>query len=284
MRRITETGRRVAIAGGLLALLLAAAVGTDTHRRIDRSWFAEGLKDRWGAIRSDEDWLAVGPLGPGLRYDWLGPAPADIAHALGAAGTPAQNTLPAASHAVRSGLRLLEVDLWLTDDGTLRCHHGPDAPGPLRDGDCSFGALLAWAAGRDVWLVLDIKTDFGPTGERVLAEVSRTGLAGRVIFQLYQPAHLAQFARWRVRADLPGPMVTAYRSRRSLDHQATGAARAGVRAFVFPLERGQALTVRPAGMALFVHPVHDCDALDRARRWGVHGVFRVVGMECHASG
>ncbi len=266
----------------LSLFVLWVAVATGLVRELDRSWFGERLMDARGAIEGSEDWKALEPMAPGLRYDWLQVKPPDVAHALGASGTPLQNTLPAAAASAASGMHLLEVDIWLADDDSLRCHHGPGAPGKLHAGDCTFDALLHWMAGRDVWLVLDIKTDFVRTGDRIMRELARTDTARRIIFQLYKPAHVGHFERWRKEADLAGPIVTAYLSRRSLDHQLTGAAAAGAHAFVFPLERAAALSVRPAGVALFVHPVHDCASLAQSESLSVHGVFRISTLQCNA--
>jgi glycerophosphoryl diester phosphodiesterase len=234
----------------------------------------ESLRDTWGRLRWGETWSDLKPL-PGLDYGWLDdlPRPLMVAHALGDAGGPLQNTLAALDVALAAGSTLLEVDLWLDGAGRLRCHHGPEPPTPFREGDCEFDGVLDRLTGTRVRVVLDIKTDFAATGERVVSVIAARGAGSRVVFQLYAPKDVELFARWMARTALSGPIVTAYRSHRGLDEIAAQAKRLGIRAVVVPLYRLPALGLRGSGLALFVHPVHDCQSAQAARRGGGEGLF-----------
>lgn len=271
---------------GLVALIAAAGLaatadGRQWLHRMDARFLGERGMDTFTRWRSEEDWSTVSPLRAGQDYRWLrgGGTPVRIAHALGESGTTTANTLAAARRAYAEGLRLLEVDL-VQEDGELRCQHDL---GPQRDlvkDGCSFDTLIA-AVPRDVWFVLDIKTDFAAVGKRIVDRAVETGDADRVVFQLYRPEDFVLFNRWQARAPLPGPILTTYLAHRRIDHVAAQASRIGVGAFTLPLDRLPALSVKPAGAAVLIHPVHSCAswalALSRA-----DGVYTLSSLRCGA--
>jgi hypothetical protein len=263
-------------------LVMAAAAGTALAWAAkpalvwaDIRWAQESVRDVWGRIAYDEDWQSLPPLPKELDYRWLDAAsrPLLIAHALGEAATPTQNSLAALHRALSSGLRLLEVDVWLDEAGVLRCHHGPDRPQPWAPGGCTLAEALHAAAKHQAWLVLDIKTDFALTGEAVVRAFAKDPAAARLVFQLYRPADVALFSRWAAIAQLPGPIVTAYRARRSLVHIAGATQRLGIRAITVPLYRLPALQRAVGRLTLLVHPVHDCAAAAEARALGANGYY-----------
>jgi len=246
---------------------------------VDRHWFKERVMDslaRWNGI---EDWANAEPLTRHQDYSWVSRRrPVLIAHALGEAGTPGANTLPALERSYRAGMRLFEVDLW-AQGAVLRCHHGPDTPPPLKFGGCRFETLLS-ALPADSWLVLDIKTDFASTGELVASILRRQGGAERVIFQLYAPEHLRLFNRWQVELPLPGPIVTSYLAHRRMDHVAQHTARVGVAVLTLPIERVIALTQLPEHLQFFVHPIHSCASLAEALQEKASGVYTLNSLRC----
>ena len=270
-----------AFAGAVLVwLLLTSGAARWLIETADRRWWHEAVKDTVGRWYWKEDWRAVPPPPTGLDYDWLSraPAPLRIAHALGhAPGTAGANTLAAAQQSLDGGARLLEVDIWL-DGAELRCHHGPEAPAPLDAQACTLERLLVLTQAAGAHLVLDIKTDFGSTGEAILARVSPTA-ARTLIFQLYQPAHLALFARWSEHWQLPGPIVTAYLAHRSLEHLAAAAEACGIRVLTVPVARLPALS-RRAGTRVLVHPVSSCQQLQEQLEQGADGAYMPSTLRC----
>lgn len=269
----------------VMLLLLALPWSRQALLAADARLLHEGLKDLRTRVDSDEDWRFA-PLPAGLDYGWLAAAgrPPRIAHAMGASQTADANTLGAFDASLRAGLRVVEIDLWLDDQGRLRCHHGPPGPAPWRQGDCSFEQVLQRAVVADVYLVLDLKTAFESAGARVVAAIPDDVAARHVVFQLYEPAHVVRYAEWRQRRALAGPMVTAYRARRAVNHVIAGATGAGVRAFTLPVERMAALSLRPAGVQIFVHPAHDCATVQAAREAGINGVFVLSSTVCPDGG
>lgn len=268
---------------GLLAAAVLAVLATSPALRwIDIHVLGESMKDQWGRWRYAEDWTEPAPLPPGLDYSWLQASsrPILIAHALGEAGRSGQNGLAAQQHALRAGFRLLEIDVWLDEVGRLRCHHGPTPPVAPVPGECSLQAAARAAAAGGAWLVLDIKTDFQPTGEAIVQQFRTDPSASRLIFQLYRPTDVGLFTAWAPALKLPGPIVTAYRARRSLRHIAGQIDRLGVKALTYPLYRGAALADAPfpEGTVRLIHPVHDCAELGDARRLKADGFYLLTLM------
>jgi hypothetical protein len=261
---------------------LAEAVKRPFHD-LDESWFDERLKDGLARLTTGEDWSHVAPSGRAQDYAWLDRAPAfvRVAHALGDSGGAEPNSAAALARAHADGFHLFEVDISLVD-GQLRCAHDPDAVTSARPGDCYFESLLEQLPKDGAWLVLDIKTDFKTTGQRIVDTLRRTGRAHQVIFQLYQPGDVALFNEWQAQVALPGPIVTAYLARRSIHDVADAAWRAGIHALTLPVWRLPALRHRaaPSGLQLFVHPVHDCGAWQQALDAHVRGIYTVTELRC----
>lgn len=263
---------------GILAVAvgaLFASSGLDPLRWVDRNLFGEALKDGLGRFVYKEDWGSVAQLPAHLDYSWLADAsrPLLVAHALGEASGPGENSLAALHRSLQLGLRLLEVDIWLDEQNILRCHHGPAAPAPFVVAECSLPVALHAAFEQGAWLILDIKTDFKATGEQILKQLSTDPAVVRLVFQLYRPDDVDAFADWSLQLPLPGPIVTAYRARRSVQHLELHAARIGVRALTIPLERAPALKLLPPSLALLVHPIHNCESARLAMRFPVAGMY-----------
>jgi hypothetical protein len=250
-----------------------------TVHDVDSTWFDERLQDAWGRA-SGEDWNRVPALRQPQDYAWLdgaGATPVRIAHALGNSGDAEANSVGAMLRAESAGIRLFEVDLSLEPGGVLRCAHDPGTPAPASA--CTFESLMA-ALPPDAWVVLDIKSDFAAAGERVVQVLRDDGKAQQVIFQLYRPEDVVLFATWQHQQALPGPIVTAYLSHRSVNTVSREAARIGVRAFTLPVWRVAAFSRRPADEAFFIHPVHDCHAWDVARKAGARGIYVRTEVRC----
>ena len=265
----------------VFTVALVVLGGLTKHRlhEIDQRIFHEALKDTFARVVVNEDWSSVASLGPSQNYNWLlqQNGTIGIAHGLGEISGQA-NSLPALRRSLLAGFKFFEVDLWLDSSG-LHCFHGPGDPPSFSENDCTFDTLLA-ALPSDAWLILDIKTDFEPTGNRVVETLRRHGQANHVIFQLYKPEQFELFSRWQAVLPLPGPIVTAYVARRSANTIAAGAAHAGVHAFTLPLDRLNGFSNRPPGLAVFVHPIDDCASLERARGDGVRGVYMENNLGC----
>ena len=271
--RISTNVRCLAILTSVVVTVLLTA--SPALRWVDRNLFQEEIKDIWGRMHYDEDWRSAVILPVGLNYSWLNEAnrPLLVAHALGESGQRGGNSISALQRSLAKGLLLLEIDVWFDDQGILRCHHGPDIPGVFRLGDCTLLTALRAAVIGGGWLVLDIKTDFATTGEAILQSLGDDPAAERLIFQIYRPADVNTFSNWSLNKKLAGPIVTAYRSRRSLKHVAYHAARIGVHALTIPIERGSALGKVPPSLVVLVHTIHSCEAVRSAASLSSDGMY-----------
>lgn len=263
----------------VVVVMLATAGGRRWLRHIDSILLGERLTDTVARMRVAEDWASAASLRADQDYSWLAAVgrPVRIAHALGESGSPSANTLASARRAYQAGFRLLEVDLVL-ERGKLLCQHDPGPQIDLVKDGCTFETLLATLP-RDAWIVLDIKSNFEATGQLIVDRIKGSAEAKRVVFQLYQPSDFALFNRWQSKVALPGPILTVYRSHHSVDNIARQAPRLGIEGFALPMERLPALSARPVGAKVLVHPVHDCE--DWAKSvMKADGLYTLSALQC----
>jgi hypothetical protein len=200
---------------------------------------------------------------------------------LGRSAGPTANTYAAFEEAKRRGFRLFEVDISLDDEGRLRCHHGPE-PIPPYDpaSSCTLDRLLPLIDRANGWIILDIKTDFYPTAEKILEVAGSKGLSHRLVFQLYRPDELRWFGEMAKATPLPQPIVTVYNSRRSANHIASHAASLRIEVLTVPADKINSLTLTNKGFSLFTHPVHDCADWERIRPdIPVEGIYAVQSTD-----
>lgn len=259
---ILEICLKLSIAKWIAACVLAASatlLAKPALRWLDIHVTAEVGKDLISKLTSDEDWSHLPPLPVSADYGWLkqaGTRPL-VAHALGEASLPGQNTLPAMERALASGLPLLELDLWLDQEGRLRCHHGPQAPSDWQPGDCDFSTVLQRAVAAGAYVIPDLKTDFVTTGNALIAQLHFNDYVRHVVFQLYRPEHMHVFRAWsQLHPHLRVPLSQATLPVVPLNHVAVNAVRAGIRAFTVPIYLRAAMPAMPDGVVVFVHPVH----------------------------
>lgn len=286
-----KTRKRIApwlLAVAMACVLVVLLVGPRRLvRGIDQHVPGEPLKEAWGSLYWKEDWATAPALDP-RRIDatWLNVTRAGevrVAHALGAAEDLQANTLPAMRAAIDHGFHFFEVDLWLDQAGVLRCFHGDDRgsqPDPFRPDDCTFEQVME-ALPRDAWLILDIKSDFPRTGDEIVRRLGGDDARARhLIFQLYHPADFRSFVRWSQEITLASPIVTTYSAHRGIGHILSQLERLNVHAMTVPLDRLRVTRRSAALQLLLTHPVHDCQALQRARDGGARGFYTLTSLSC----
>lgn len=257
--------RKLAVATFAALSALVLSLGKPAARWADTHLLHEQLRDLAGHHVHHEDWSPLPPLPEGLSRQWLeasvaSNSPLRIAHALGEADSTKADSLEAYQRAAERGFRIFEVDLYLDEAGRLRCHHGPEAPPPFGPNtSCTLERLLDRLPTSDAWLVLDIKSDFRATAERVLAAGAARGRNAQLIYQLYRPSDYAWFHERAAASGAPAPLITAYLSHRSGDYLRAQAARLRVPVLTLPIERLPALSAADSqGPLIFTHPVHQC--------------------------
>jgi hypothetical protein len=258
---------------GLVFFLLLTYL-SGFYRWVDINFFGEKIKDATGRYLFHEDWSSISLVHHNLDYSWITDdlKPILIAHALGASGTSSQNKLTEMNKSIKNGLRLMEVDIWLDDSGQIRCHHGPESPSPFKKGDCTFEEVLSISAKNQIWMVLDIKTDFQKTGEEI---VKRTQIqdAAHVIFQLYKPEHVEMFSRWHSEKPFAGPIVTLYLARRSINYVQKKMHGTAFKALTIPSHRLAAINFKSDNIKIFTHPVHNCNNFRNLKKYKLDGFY-----------
>lgn len=276
----------LAVAAGLLALALKPDLGAAPRhflKRVDHA-VLDGFVHRMllDDPATDVAALAVPPPRAGA-YGWADDgAFLAIAHGLGPSLRTGANSLATFERGRELGFTIFEVDLVLTADGVLACHHGraredldaltwaeirrraPDA--------CRFDALVAAAAEHpDLRFVLDVKNRFDDAYDAVEDLVRARGVAGSFIPQIY---HFSQLRRFRENPGFGGVVFTAYRSALPLDRVLDYATRAGVTVVAVPAEHlDQWRGSLPDAPRVLTHPVNDPFHAWRLRARGVDGIY-----------
>jgi glycerophosphoryl diester phosphodiesterase len=246
----------------LLAIVTFTILLKISIRYIDLNYCQENIYDTWGALTTSEDWSKAQPLPKNLDSSWLSSEKKDgvyyIAHALGGAETSTSNTYSAFLRSKERGFKLYEVDVFLDAAGFLRCHHGPESP-PKYDPQqsCTLDTLLPMIDKSKGWAVLDIKTDFRVTADKVISLLNINHLHKKVIFQLYNPDELTWFNNKAKQYNLSTPIITVYKSRRSANHIAKNAKKLNIRVLTVPFKRLRSME-NIQNIQLFTHPIHNC--------------------------
>lgn len=286
--RMTSVRRITVILVAGVGLACGIFVGRPLIRKLDAAWFGYTITDAYVRMKGSEDWSAVMRLRSGLDFRWARPDGSGtirIAHALGAWRSDHDRDTVAALHqSLAKGFRIAEVDLALGSDEQLHCYHGADGqdvrvPASQVGGLCTLDMLIGELRMSPFTLVLDLKSNFKSSAAIVAARVP-PDLRHRIVFQLYSPNDIATFNR--LPRGFAGPIVTLYRSLRTVHHLDPILARIGARIVTVPFERigefGKWGT--RDGRILLTHPIEDCAALADTERAGFRGGYMDSDLAC----
>lgn len=285
MKRSRAIGTGVFIAA-LVTMVIAAWFGRGKVREFDAAYLDHQLVDLYVRLRTGEEWSAATPLPQALDYQWVdasGGNFVEIAHALGNWGRAGENSLAALSASRTAGVRLMEVDLSLGQDGVLYCFHGPGIPPPVADGSirCDLDRLLVEAVRMDFFLVLDLKSDFVTSARIIAGKVQDRDLGRRVVFQLYGPADVREFNAINGDGRFAGPIVTLYRSQRSVHYMRETLRRLNVHVLTVPMERVEEFAgPELASLVRLAHPVTRCEDWRLLRSRGFSGGYVSFRANC----
>lgn len=267
------------LAGLILVLLLGAA---SFKYKPSRSWLEEVdynhfhgalfrlLGKDYGDYESDltlyERFL------PRANFEWLKPGDIYIAHALGGKYDAHQNSSLALWDALENGFTYFEVDIYKSADGQVVC--GP-VGGVSVEGSknlCNLDWLIEVINTYDIYMILDIKSDFRSTIQSIEEKVRGSDVGMKLIPQIYsfnQLTHvdLSIFA---------GPLFTAYRSNRPVTSLLKAASKFGMPAItlssssIFSLNNELLRGYRPR---VFTHGIDSAEMVSAHEQIGVTGFY-----------
>lgn len=184
----------------------------------------------------------------------------------------------------RSRIILVEVDLALGSDGKLHCFHGGEGkdvrtPPALFNNNCTLDDIISELKLSSFVVVLDLKSEFKLSAKTVAAHVP-VSLRIRVVFQLYGPDDIATFNTLPV--GFAGPIVTLYRTFRTVNHLDPELARIGARVVTVPLSRVHEFSTWGARRerVLLTHPVENCAVMLTIRKHGFSGGYSESNLQC----
>lgn len=261
-------------------------------KQVDKRIFGYKITDWYASLNNMEDWSSAPKLPVNLDYRWARadkPGPVQIAHALGAWNDKYKaNTLYALHQSLAKGMNLMEVDLTLAGDGKLYCFHGPGEP-PFaimhaRD-RCDFNALVNEMRRSDFYLILDLKSNFEQSSRVVSEALKKTNFAPRVVFQIYAPSDLIIFNAIAKDQAFAGPILTLYRSHRTVFHMAPNIKRMGFHVLTVPVDRISEFfeMTRWRELRLLTHPISSCSELNYMLNLGVAGGYIDSDFACNSN-
>lgn len=225
-----------------------------------RQWI-DAMRDLRSDLLQIEIWEDVQPTSGQWNAVWVNHLTAypRVAHGLGGRFGPGENTIDSLRKAVASGFKLLEVDLWQQENGEVVCsHEAPPVFEPPTHG-CTLQLLLQMARKNGIYLIIDYKQSFDDIVPAVVKEARAQGLESQVIFQVFQPSDLVRLAALTVsQPPFALPIVSSYKSRRSISYLATQTRRIGLAGLVVDIRYSSLAPFSSDGLPVFVHPVRTC--------------------------
>lgn len=224
-----------------------------------------------------EEWELIKGRKFNFDYSWMSSnnEKIRIAHALGFANADMRNSFEGYVKAKRAGFKFYEVDLWLDEQGIVRCHHGPDLPSIFKIGDCSFSTIQEKVCSDGNYLVLDIKTDFASTMR--IIEPQLLLISKRcIIFQLYKPSDFLIFEIVAEKHNLLGPIYTYYLTRRNIKTVFDIVVSSGVKAITAPISANLSGLKERDKFFLLAHPIDDCESYHDASNLSLNGIYTTV--------
>jgi len=199
-------------------------------------------------------------------YSWLGEGPIWVAHSLGLEGDEA-NTPKAFEKAASAGFKIFEIDIRYSA-GELHCAHEEDEIESKQVLGCDFAWLMAMAEQKNVWFILDVKTEF----QAAYAEISRK-LANSAVTKQFIPQIYAFNQIKYIDLDLfSGPLFTGYRRNQGAEVLITTAAKLGLPAITLPpamINEANEL----ANLRIFSHGIGTEELYLRLEKLGVSGFY-----------
>lgn len=265
----------------LIGLFILVPLGLRALKRADHQFLGYTLTDIYARARGAENWFGAAKLPVAASYAW---AQSDksghirIAHALGAWEIPEdRNTMRALHRSLDAGFNLLEVDLSLGPDGGLYCYHGisgkksnPSSIPVARV--CKYQDLIRELRKGSFYLVLDLKDNFARSAYQI-SQNTPSDLRNRIIFQIYQPNDLKVFKS--LPFGFAGPIVTLYRSRRTIHHLGPTLESIGARVVAVPIERVSEFKEfsQKNTCIMLTHPIKNAAVLDNLKYYGFLGGY-----------
>jgi len=208
-----------------------------------------------------------------------------VAHGLAPRGHEIDDTEEDFIESLARGYMIFEVDIVLTQDGNLICYHSEvknelekmtlyefrDKVKANSRTPCDFNSLVRWAKTHtDIKFILDVKTPFRPSYERIIDDLKGTGVERSFIPQIYNFQDLPWLANKNVFVSY---IFTAYRSYLPTEEIIRRSRRAGIGVVTLPIWRLKSLRTLPKDLLVFVHPVDNIEFANSLRSMGVRGIY-----------
>ena len=131
------------------------------------------------------------------------------------------------------------------------------------------------------FVIVDIKKNFDESFDLILNFAVENNFLDKIIFQLYGPDNLVKFFNVYKKFDnLPGPIITSYKSRRSINYLSEISLLNRIKVITIPISKSEVFS-KVDNLNYFTHSVHSCDTYYYVRKnKKISGIYMDPNLQC----
>ena len=247
-----------------LILALIFIIITLNLKKIDNKYFNEKIKDFVGKHFYKEIWFNLNSKE--LNYNWINKY-SIIVHGLEVLA----NENSCEIHTNINNFNLFELNIISEQNNLIVMNNNHR---------CDKKVILDLINKKN-FLIIDIKDDFDKTSDLILNFAKKNNIVDKLIFQLYQPGDLIKFFDKKKQFDtLPGPLITSYKSRRSIDYLTKISLINKIKVLTIPKSKSKYF-FKSSELFYFTHSVYNCESFFRIRKIKkISGIYLDPNIKC----
>ena len=146
---------------------------------------------------------------------------------------------------------------------------------------CPLENILDILKIKNNFIVIDIKDDFALFSKKILEFANKNKVLDKIIFQIYKPENLELYFQYlKQYFNLPGPIITTYKSRRSIRYLSTIAEINKIK--ILTVNNKKIINIdKKSSIEFFVFPVNSCKLYHKLKNKNyITGMYVSPKMKC----
>lgn len=131
------------------------------------------------------------------------------------------------------------------------------------------------------FIIIDIKDEFEKTSNLIIKFAKKKNFLNKIIFQIYQPNDLIIFFKLKNKhSTLLGPLITSYKSRRSVNYLSKISTLNKIKVLTMPISKSENFK-KNKDVYYFTHSIHKCDQfLKIMKNKKISGIYYDPNLIC----
>ena len=131
------------------------------------------------------------------------------------------------------------------------------------------------------FIIIDIKDDFKKTSNLIIKYAKKNNFLDKLIFQIYKPNDLIIFFKLKNKYSiLPGPLITSYKSRRSINYLTKISISNKIKVLTIPISKSKNFH-KNKDLFYFTHSIHNCDQFFKSmKNKKISGIYYDPNLQC----